>query len=199
MQDAASDTGVTAGHRYGNQQATEAKMEAPCTDFVATLRDGREVRVRPMVASDDAEILQAFGRLSADARYMRFMRVVREVDEDRLRETLASFPERGFGIVATVPAADSFDIVGSAILVIENDPSICEFAITILPEYGGVGLGRTLLSTLIATSKRRGLEQMEGFVLALNQPMLKLASRLGFSIARDPDDASVCNCRLSLG
>jgi len=174
-------------------------MEAAFTDFAATLRDGRGVRVRAMSGSDDAEILQAFDHLSADARYMRFMRVVREVDQDRLRETLASFPKRGFGIVATVPAADGFDIVGSAILVIGNNPSICEFAITILPEYGGAGLGRTLLSALIATAKRRGLKEMEGFVLTANQPMLKLASRLGFSIARDPDDASVCNCRLSLG
>jgi RimJ/RimL family protein N-acetyltransferase len=174
-------------------------MEAAFTDFDATLRDGRGVRVRAMRGSDDAEILQAFGRLSADARYMRFMRVVRDADEDRLRKTLASFPEHGFGIVATVPAADGFDIVGSAILVIDKNPSICEFAITILPEYGGAGLGRVLLSTLIATAKRRGLEEMEGFVLAANQPMLKLASRLGFSITRDPDDVSVCNCRLSLG
>ena len=174
-------------------------MEAAFTDFDATLRDGRGVRVRAMSGSDDAEILQAFDHLSVDARYMRFMRVVREVDQDRLRKTLASFPEHGFGIVATVPAADGFDIVGSAILFIGNDPSICEFAITILPEYGGAGLGRTLLSALIAAAKRRGLEEMEGFVLAVNQPMLKLASRLGFSVARDPEDGSVCNCRLSLG
>ena len=174
-------------------------MEAAFTDFDATLRDGRGVRVRAMGESDDAKILQAFDHVSADARYMRFMRVVRDVDQERLRKTLASFPEHGFGIVATVPAVDGFDIVGSTILVIDKDPSICEFAMTVLPEYGGAGLGRTLLSTLIATAKRRGLKEMEGFVLAVNQPMLKLASRLGFSIARDPDDSSVRNCRLSLG
>jgi acetyltransferase len=174
-------------------------MEAAFTDFDTTLRDGRGVRVRATSGDDDAEILQAFDHLSADARYMRFMRVVHEVDRDRLRKTLASFPERGFGIVATVPAADGFDIVGSAIFVIDKNPSVCEFAITILPEYGGAGLGRTLLSTLIATAKRRGLKEMEGLVLTVNRPMLKLASRLGFSIARDPDDVSVCNCRLSLG
>ena len=117
-------------------------MEAPFTDLDATLRDGRRVHVRAMRGSDDAEILQAFGRLSADARYMRFMRVVRDVDQDRLRKTLASFPEHGFGIVATVPAADGFDIVGSAILVMDRNPSICEFAMTVLPDYGGAGLGR---------------------------------------------------------
>ena len=39
---------------------------------------------------------------------------------------------------------------------------------------------------------------MEGFVLAENQPMLRLARRLGFSVERDPDDASVRVCRLPL-
>jgi GNAT superfamily N-acetyltransferase len=169
------------------------------TDFDAALRDGRSVRVRAMSGSDDAKILQAFEHVSADARYMRFMRVVRDVDQERLRKTLASFPEHGFGILATVPAADGFDIVGSAILIIAKDPSLCEFAMTVLPEYGGAGLGRTLLSALITTAKQRGLKEMEGFVLAVNQPMLKLASRLGFAIARDPDDGSVRHCRLNLG
>ena len=173
-------------------------METAFTEFDATLRDGRSVRVRAMSVSDESEILQAFAGLSADARYMRFMRVVRDVDHHRLHKTLASFPEHGFGIVATVPADDGFDIVGSAILVVGNNPSTCEFAITILPEYGGIGLGRTLLTTLIDTAKKRGLKEMEGFVLAVNRPMLKLASRLGFAITRDPDDGSVRNCRLSL-
>jgi len=160
-------------------------VEDAFTDFDTTLRDGRSVRVRAMSVADDAEILQAFDHLSEDVRYMRFMRVVREVDRNRLRKTLASFPEHGFGLVATVPAADGFDIVGSAIFVIDKNPSVCEFAITILPEYGGAGLGRTLLSALIATAKRGGLKEMEAFVLAVNRPMLKLASSLGFSIARD--------------
>lgn len=47
--------------------------------------------------------MQAFDRLSADAR---FMRSVRELNLDRLRNALASFPDSGIGIVATVPAAD---------------------------------------------------------------------------------------------
>jgi hypothetical protein len=39
---------------------------------------------------------------------------------------------------------------------------------------------------------------MEGFVLAVNQPMLRLARRLGFSVSPDPDDPSLRICRLRL-
>lgn len=164
----------------------------------AILRNGRAVHVRAMAPSDEAELLQAFERLGPDVRYMRFMRFVSTPDLARLREVLASFPEKGIGIVATVPADDGIDIVGSAIAVFAPDHASCEFAITVSAAFGGTGLGTLLMRTLIDEATRRGMHEMEGFVLATNQSMLRLASRLGFNIARDPDDASIRLCRLRL-
>jgi len=162
------------------------------------LRDGRTVQIRPVMASDEAEFLQAFARMSDDARYMRFMRIVREPNLERLRRVLASFPQKGIGLAATVPAADGIDIVGSAIAVIEEDPTRCEFAISVDSEFGGSGLATALMKTLIGAATDRGLRRMEGFVLAENQSMLRLAGRLGFSIVIDPDDRAIRICRLEL-
>ncbi len=174
-------------------------MDSGLIDMDATLRDGRVVHVRAMRTSDEAELLQAFDRLSPDARYMRFMRTVREPNPDRLRKALSSFPASGLGIVATVPAADGIDIVGSAIFLIGSNASNCEFAISVAAEYGGAGLGGTLMTALMDAAKHRGLSEMEGFVLAENNPMLRLATRLGFSVAPDPDDRTIRICRLHLG
>ena len=162
------------------------------------LRDGRTVHVRPVSAADEAEFLQAFERLSSEARYMRFMRVVHEPDRVRLHAVLGSFPEGGVGFVATVPAADGIDIVGSAVSVFTPDRSSCEFAITVASGFGGLGLAKTLMMALIDESRRRGVKEMEGFVLAQNKSMLGLARRLGFAIEREPGDASVRICRLPL-
>ena len=173
--------------------------DASFTDLDVTLRDGRAVHIRAIRATDEAEFVQAFDRMSEDARYMRFMRTVREPNRERLRKALASFPEKGFGIAATVPAADGIDIVGSAIYVIGSDPTTCEFAVTVGSEFGGAGLARTLMTALIEDAKRRGLSEMDGFVLAVNESMLRLARRLGFEIAPDPDDRALRICRLRLG
>ena len=164
----------------------------------ATLRDGRAVHIRAMVPGDEAEFLQAFGRLGQEARYMRFMRFVSEPNVARLRQVLASFPEHGIGIVATVPADDGIDIVGSAVAVFARGQPVCEFAITVASAFGGTGLATVLMRTLIDEATRRGMREMEGFVLATNRSMLRLATRLGFSIARDRDDASIHVCRLKL-
>jgi acetyltransferase len=168
------------------------------TEHDATLRDGRSVRIRTIRTTDEAELLQAFDRLSPEARYMRFMRAVREPDLNRLRKALAAFPASGVGLVATVPAADGIDIVGTSVCIFEADGTSGEFAISVAGDYGGAGLGGTLMRTLIEVCRQRGLKQMEGFVLAANKPMLGLAKRLGFGIAADPEDRSVCICRLPL-
>jgi acetyltransferase len=173
-------------------------MDPGFIDFDTTLRDGRAVHVRAMQPTDEAELEQAFGRMSEDARYMRFMRFVREPNLDRVRNVLASFPEDGFGIVATVAAADGVDIVGSTVYLVGNDQATCEFAVNVASGFGGAGLAGTLLAALIHAATARGMKEMDGFVLAINQPMLRLARRLGFSIAADPDDRSVCICRLRL-
>jgi acetyltransferase len=163
------------------------------------LRDGRVAHLRHSGPADEAEFLQAFERLSGHTRYMRFMRIVREPDREQLRKVLASFPEGGVGIVATVPAADGIDIVGSAVAVIGVDRERCEFAVTVAEGWGGTGLGTALMRAVIDEAARRGLKEMEGFVLAQNRSMLRLASRLGFEIASDPGDSSVKICRLALG
>jgi acetyltransferase len=97
-----------------------------------------------------------------------------------------------------VATAGKTVVVGSATFLIGNDPTRCEFATTVTGEVGGLGLGRALMTALIAAAKQRGLHEMEGFVLARNQPMLRLAARLGFSISPDPDDPAVRICRLRL-
>ena len=188
------NTGAMSQPFSGQETASIARL----TEFDATLHDGRVVHIRPMYTSDEAELLQAFDRLSPEARYMRFMRAVREPNLERLRKTLASFPQSGDANVATVPAADGIDIVGTAMFVILSDPTACEFAINVAGDFCAVGLGSLLMETLIATARQRGLKEMDGLVLAANQPMLRLAARLGFTSSHDPDDATVRWCRMRL-
>ena len=164
----------------------------------AALRNGRTVRLRAVERSDEEELLQAFDRLGAEARYMRFMHSVREANVPRLREVLGSFPEKGLAIAATVPADDGIDIVGAASFVIGSRGDDCEFAISVVDGWAGAGLGQVLMTALVGAARTRGLREMTGFVLAENSPMLRLAGRLGFAVRRDPDDFSQCICRLAL-
>lgn len=163
-----------------------------------SLKDGREVELRAVCPTDEAELVQAFHRMSDEARYMRFARATREPNLARLRKALESFPDSGFGIVATVPADDGIDIAGGSAYMVGNDATCAEFSISVVCEFGGTGLATHLLTALIETARARGVAELEGYVLSVNQPMLRLARRLGFSNEADPDDFSMRLCRLRL-
>lgn len=118
-------------------------MDSGFTHFDFTLRDGRSVHIRAMRPSDEAAILRAFERLSPEARYMRFMRVMGDPNIERLRAALESFPESGLGIVAIF---GSGEIAGAAMFLIGGDRPSCEFATTVAGQYGGQSLGQALLT-----------------------------------------------------
>jgi len=92
-----------------------------------------------------------------------------------------------------VPAPDGIDIVGAAqyVRARDDDPSTCEFAITVAEDWRGSGLATQLLASLVRRARRDGYTRMEGAVIADNSKMLALARRLRFKAHPEPDDAGV--------
>ena len=166
-------------------------MATPFQPRDVTLRDGRTVHVRAIHPTDEEELLAAFDRMDSEARYMRFMTSVRNIDVQRLRRLLDSFPEKGCAIAAVVPAADGIDIVATAGFVLMDDAGTCEYSTAALGEWGGVGLASALGDALMDHARERGLKIVKAFILATNRPMLKLAARLGFTVGADPHDHSM--------
>ena len=60
------------------------------------------------------------------------------------------------------------------------------------------GIGRQLMQRLISIARDRGLEIMEGDVLAQNNKMLRLCTSLGFRAEHDSDDPEVVVVRQHL-
>jgi RimJ/RimL family protein N-acetyltransferase len=166
------------------------------------LRDGRQVTLRSIREADAAEIVQAFGRLSRQARYSRFMQHKKSLDLAVLERGVRPVPGREFVFVATVPADDGIDIVGAARYVpVSSDPSDfsrCEFAITVIEDWHRSGLARELMACLIRRARRDGYAAIEGHVLAENAAMLGLARRLRFEALPVPEDSTVVLVRRAL-
>ena len=140
--------------------------------------------MRAIVEANAREIVQAFERLSADSRYLRFMQHKRRLSDAALQRGVHPRPGREFAFVATIPAADGIDIVGAAQYVRANEVNegTCEFAITVAEDWRGSGLASALLASLVRRARRDGYEAMEGWVIAENTAMLRLAQKLGFKI-----------------
>ncbi len=161
------------------------------------MRDGGEYLVRP-IRPDDAQMLQNMVKsLSPQSRYFRFVSQLAElppamlarftlIDYDREMALVAVQQERVVDEEGEVHVKER--LLGVSRDVTNPDRSTCEFALVVADDMAGQGLGSRLMLSIMEVARDKGLEQIEGLVLANNPNMLKLMRRLGFEIRLFPDD-----------
>jgi ribosomal protein S18 acetylase RimI-like enzyme len=154
--------------------------------FNVWLRDGRRVRIRPIVADDRSEIAWAVARMSPPSRYLRFHRVVEELSEAELRYLADVDQERHVAWGAIALDEPGRPGVGAARFVRDaTDRTLAELALGVVDDYQGVGLGRILLQTLLLSAVEAGVERMVAYVLPENEPGLRLLDSLGAISVRE--------------
>ncbi|WP_343054480.1 GNAT family N-acetyltransferase [Pararobbsia alpina] len=156
-----------------------------------TLRNGRRATVRPIRPEDKDGLEAAFEHLSAEARYTRFFTAVRTLPEKVFDSATHPAPDREVALVALSDEGPRQSIIGGARYALTPGNNSCEFAVTLADDWHGLGLARRLMETLIEIARARGVQRMEGFVLAANSSMRGLAARLGFADMQCPEDPTL--------
>ncbi len=160
---------------------------------VVTLpRSGRTILLRP-IRGEDAPAHAAFvGRLSPQAIRYRFF----QPRSSFTRIELAQFTQidyaREMAFIATVENADGFaETLGVVRAWIDSDNVSAEFAIILDDTCRGESLGRLLTEKMIEYARSRGILLLRGNALPDNQPMLRLARKLGFSTRMSREDDTI--------
>jgi len=155
------------------------------------LNDGTDIIIRP-IRPEDAEIEQAFIRgLSAESKYFRFMNSIHELSLEMLVRFTQIDYHNEMALVAINPDVKGEEEIGVARYLTNPDKKTCEFAIVVSDRWQGKGIARLLMQKLIDIARNRGLEVMEGQVLANNYRMLELMMSLNFQVGNDPSDPGI--------
>jgi GNAT superfamily N-acetyltransferase len=163
------------------------------------LRDGREIVVRAVRDGDRDGFQAALRRMSEQSRYSRFMSPVKELSPQLLERAIRPDPGRELQLVAVDASSAPEQIVGGARYSAGPGSKDCEFAVAVTDAWQGLGIASHLLEALIRTARERGLERIEGYILASNAGMLRLAGRLGFVPVPSPEGPGVRLVRRDLG
>jgi acetyltransferase len=71
-----------------------------------------------------------------------------------------------------------------------RETTSAEFAIAVLDQWQGQGIGAALLERCLTLAAERGLETIWGLVLPENSKVLALGRKLGFAIRRVPESGA---------
>jgi len=154
------------------------------------LPDGTDMVIRP-IRPEDAEIEQGFIRnLSERAKYLRFMQAIEELTPQMLARFTQIDYDREMALIAVVNRGQEVQI-GVSRYVINPDGRSCEFALVVADQWQGKGIGHRLMDQLMEAARRRGLERIEGDILANNHEMLSLAESLSFETLPNGDDPTL--------
>ena len=162
------------------------------------LPDGTNIRIRP-IRPEDAEIEQSFVRnLSEQAKYMRFMQALQELTPEMLVRFTQIDYDREMAFIAVTQDEGEETEIGVARYTIQPDGDSCEFAIVVADAWHHKGIGSHLMDALMRAARAKGVQIMEGEVLAQNRVMLNMVERLGFQARKSHYDDDVISVRRRL-
>ncbi|HOZ60394.1 MAG TPA: GNAT family N-acetyltransferase [Nakamurella multipartita] len=142
-----------------------------------TLRDGRQVRIRPVRAGDSAALAAAFGHLSARSKQLRFGSAPQTLSAAALRHLIDSVD--GVDHVAFAAFDDAEHLVGvGRILRYPDDRDTLDVGMVVADDYQGAGLGQ-VLGQLLADHRPRPARRIVTAVASENRRVLGLFRAFG--------------------
>ena len=158
-------------------------------------RDGVELVIRPIAAADFAIEKAFIAGLSSQTSYRRLLSPRTPQDDEIVRFTDID-PTREAAWIALTGDDGAGAMCGVARYV--RDGPVAEWAIVLADAWQRRGLGRKLLTKLIESARRAGVERLSDVTFADNLAMLQVARRLGFGLSRDADDVTLTRMSMDL-
>jgi acetyltransferase len=163
-------------------------------ETTAAFRDGTPVQLRPVRPEDEPLLQDLFAHMSREDVRLRFFAAIRELSHDFAAQLTQLDYDRAMAILARHDG----ETLGVARYFADPDRSRAEFAIAVRTDWKGRGIGHILLTRLIEVARETGIGELVGETLAVNTRMLEMCRTLGFTIARNPKDATVMTVRKPL-
>jgi len=158
-------------------------------EFDAALLDGTGVHLRPVRPEDEPGIIDLAARQSPEDLRMRFFTSMTGISHELAARLTQIDYDREVALVAE-PAGRG-TIWGVARFVADPDNIRAEYAVTVRTDIKGRGLGYLLMTRLLQVARARGISEIFGEVLRENEPMLKMARKLGFTVTPHPEEPDV--------
>jgi ribosomal protein S18 acetylase RimI-like enzyme len=151
------------------------------------LSDGSEIKIRALRREDEAGMLAALGKTSAQSLHRRFFVMKRHFSDKERAFFMDIDFKNHVAIVALAEEAGREVVVGGGRYIV-FEPGRAEMAFVVIDTWQGRGVGSILMRHLVKIARDGGLQELTAEVLPENAAMIKVFRKFGFSPAsrRDP-------------
>ena len=151
-------------------------------EILWTLKNGREVLLRPIKPEDEPLWLEMFQSFSDESIRYRFFQMLKDTPHEvRVRYCNIDY-DREIAIVAELTEENRKKILGVSRLSIEPSGKSGELAFIIGDQWQGLGLGTKIVDYVIEIAKEMKIETIYAIMLPDNYRALNLTKKMGFKL-----------------
>lgn len=151
-----------------------------------TTRNGLEVRVRPLVTTDTAYLVDLYDHLSLESRTSRFHPSDVHVDRGTVWEQAAQITDLqlpdGYGLIAFADLPEEPNAPIGAVRYRLSPPDEAEVSITIRDDMQSQGLGTQLIFLIREYARQHGIRKLFGLTSSQSRFMQQLLKRNDLSL-----------------
>ena len=184
-----------AKHRrivYANQIMPPAQAAYPAQyETRVTLRNGREVLLRPIKPDDEPMIRDMFYSFSEQTVYLRYHASLKSMPHNRLQIFCNVDYDTEMALIVVAGTPGDEEVIGVGRYATDPAKTSAECAFVIRDDWQALGLGTTLFARLIEIAREHGIDRFNASVLPENSGMIKVFRRSGLHVETFTEDGVV--------
>ncbi len=165
------------GYIYNDQNfhANAAYLEYPLeSQKLFTLKNGTQIRVRPILSSDEDKLRRFFYSLSFESRYTRYFSAIRSLPHKRAQNESNINFKHDMGIAAFLGPVSSEKIIGTGHFFFLHDNETAEISLLVHEKYRNQGLARFFLYELTRIANEKGITKFVTELMGSNKSAIHL-------------------------
>jgi RimJ/RimL family protein N-acetyltransferase len=139
-----------------------------------SLKDGLEIKIRPIKTSDEDMMRRLFYNFSDESKYFRYFVSKPIMPHKEMQKYVSIDYEDVLSVVAIVEKGRNERIIAEARYAFDKKTDAYEIAFIVDEEFQGKGVATFLFNYLIKIARDRGIKWFIAYVLPRNEAMLKV-------------------------
>ena len=145
----------------------------------ATLADGTQVTIRPVIPEDAPRLQALYSRLSPESVYYRFLSQAEELTREQAERLANVDYDARMAFVAVLGSAVEAPVIGVARYAEGLEPGVAEAGVVVEDRYQRQGLGTLLLTKLVEYARDQGIHTFVAWIHQSNAAILQFIRRSG--------------------